>query len=186
MIKGAKVIFLDRDGVINEYPGDKSYVCNWREFKFIPGSIEGIKKLNDSGFKIFIISNQAGIAKGIYSQKDLDDIDKRMLKQLKKRGADIGGIYYCVHHPDQGCSCRKPKIGLLEKAISGLGSPPKSSFFIGDSFFDMKAALNFGAKAILVFSGKEKISNRSNWEFEPDYLFDNLLVAADFLCSRYG
>lgn len=181
-----KVVFLDRDGVINEYPGDKRYVNNWREFKFIPGSVEAIKKLNKSGFNIFIVSNQAGVAKGIYSRKDLDEIDRRMMKQLKKSGADVKGIHYCVHHPDENCSCRKPKVGLLEEAVSGLKEKPEISFFIGDSFYDMKAALSFGAKSILVFSGKEKLSNRSNWEFEPDYLFDNLLVAADFLCSRYG
>jgi len=185
MVEGAKIVFLDRDGVINEYPGDRNYVNNWSEFKFIPGSIEGIRKLNRNGFKTFIISNQAGVAKELFSRQDLERINKNMLKQLKKKGAYLSGVYYCTHRSDENCSCRKPKTRLLEKAVSGLGEKIGATFFIGDSFYDMKAASNFGAKSILVLSGKEKISNRSNWEFEPNYIFDNLLVAADFLCSRY-
>lgn len=181
-----KVVFLDRDGVINEYPGEGRYVTSWEEFKFIPGSIEGIKKLNENGFRLFVISNQAGVGKGIYSQKDLEEINKRMLKKLKQYQVHHLNIYYCTHHPDQNCQCRKPKIGLLRQAISEAGITPEVSFFIGDSFLDMKTALNFGAKSVLVLSGREKISNRSNWEFEPDYVFDNLLLAAHYLCSHYG
>jgi D-glycero-D-manno-heptose 1,7-bisphosphate phosphatase len=184
--KSMKVIFLDRDGVINEYPGDTKYVTSIREFKFIPGSIEGIKKLKEKGFKIFVVSNQAGISKGIYSQKELDNITKKMLDGLKKHKVCIEGVSYCVHSKEENCSCRKPRIGLLEKSLSQCDIKPTLSFFIGDSFMDMKAAKSFGAKSILLLSGKEKISNRSQWEFEPDYIFDNLLVAAHYICSHYG
>jgi histidinol-phosphate phosphatase family protein len=181
-----KVVFLDRDGVINEYPGDTRYVTSWREFKFIPGSIQGIKKLNESGFKLYVISNQAGIRKGIYSQRDLDEITKKMLKNLKKHKAYIEKVYYCTHSQEDNCSCRKPKTGLMHKVVEDLGIKPQVYFFIGDSFRDMKAAKEFGAKPVLLLSGKEKISNRNNWEFEPDYIFDNLLIAAHYLCEHYG
>lgn len=181
-----KVVFLDRDGVINEYPGDTNYVNNCDEFNFIPGSIEGIKRLNACGFKLCVISNQAGVAKGHYTQADLDQIDKKMIRELKKQGAKVEGIYYCTHLTTDNCGCRKPKIGLLKQAVSALGTDPEVSFFIGDSFFDMKAARCFGAKSLLVLTGKEKISNRSQWEFEPDYIFNNLLAAAEHLCSHYG
>lgn len=180
-----KIAFLDRDGVINKYPGDGEYVKGHKEFKFIAGSIEGIKKLYNCGFKIFIISNQAGVAKGLYAQKDLDKINKKIQSQLKKNGVELSGIHYCTHHADENCLCRKPKIGLLEDAVAKLGASPDLAFFIGDSFVDMNAAKSFGAKPVLLLSGKEKISNRSNWEFEPDYVFDNLLIAAYYLCSRY-
>ncbi len=180
-----RVVFLDRDGVINEYPGDAKYVNNKDEFTFIPGSIEGIKKLNVAGFKIFVISNQAGIAKGLYSLEDLEQINEKMLSGLRSQGAYIEGIYYCTHHPQAGCSCRKPKTGLLEKAISDLGAVPDESFFIGDSFKDMKAALGFKAKPILVLSGREKMNNRPNWEFEPDCVLESLFEAADYICSQY-
>jgi len=163
-----KVVFLDRDGVINEYPGDTKYVNNWGEFKFIPGSVEGIKKLNTCGFKLYVISNQAGVSKGVYTQKNLEEINKNMLKEFKTQGAEIKGIYYCTHQTLDNCDCRKPKIGLLKQAIANSGVNPEISFFIGDSFQDMEAARCFGAKSILVLSGKEKESRRAQWEFDPE------------------
>jgi len=181
-----KVVFLDRDGVINEYPGHGEYVTHHREFKFIPGSIEGIKKLREKGFKIFVVSNQAGVNKGLYSQKDLDAITKKMLQGFKRKGVAVDGIYYCTHGSEDNCNCRKPRTGLLEKAIENCAHKAKFTFFVGDSFRDMNAARSFKAKTILVLSGREKISNRRNWEFEPDYIFDNLLLAAHYLCAHYG
>ncbi|UCG35527.1 MAG: D-glycero-beta-D-manno-heptose 1,7-bisphosphate 7-phosphatase [Candidatus Omnitrophota bacterium] len=181
-----KVIFLDRDGVINKYPGDREYIKNVKEFSFIAGSIEGIKKLKEKGFKLFVVSNQAGVAKGIYSKKNLDQIDQKMLRTLKKYSAQIDAVYYCTHREEDDCGCRKPKAGLLHKILSDLNIKPEISFFIGDSFRDMKAAQSFGAKTVLLLSGKEKISNRNSWEFEPDYIFDNLLLAAHYICSHYG
>jgi D-glycero-D-manno-heptose 1,7-bisphosphate phosphatase len=181
-----KVIFLDRDGVINEYPGDRNYVTNQKEFKFIAGSIQGIKKLKDKGFKIFVISNQAGVTKGIYSEKDLEQITKKMINGLKKYKTAVDGIFYCRHREEDSCACRKPNTGLMHEALKGFDKPVTVSFFVGDSFRDMNAAKKFGAKPVLVLSGKEKISNRSKWDFEPDYIFDNLLIASYYICSHYG
>jgi len=181
-----KVVFLDRDGVINQYPGDTKYVNNWGEFKFIPGSIEGIKKLNSCGFKLYVVSNQAGVSKGLYSQEDLDEINENMLKELKVQGTKIDGIHYCTHSKGDNCDCRKPKAGLLRQAVLNSGMTFKSSFLVGDSFMDMEAARCFGAKTLLVLSGKEKASNRDQWEFEPDYVFADLKSAADYLCTHYG
>jgi D-glycero-D-manno-heptose 1,7-bisphosphate phosphatase len=109
-----------------------------------------------------------------------------MVKGLKKKGVEVDGVHYCTHRNEDNCDCRKPKTGLLEEAIKDFVHKTKHTFFVGDSFQDMNAARAFGAKTILVLSGKEKISNRSNWEFEPDYVFDNLLLAAHYLCSHYG
>ena len=179
-----KVVFLDRDGVINEYPGDRDYVKNWQEFSFLPGSIEAIKLFNKNGLKVFVVSNQAGVSKGIYSKEALEDITARMLKEVERNGAYIDGVYYCVHRDEDNCNCRKPKVGLLEEAIKILKDKPEACFFIGDSFRDMKAAKAFGCKAILVLSGKEKIENKDSWEFVPDYVFKNLLEAARYICSH--
>ncbi|MBU2102256.1 MAG: D-glycero-beta-D-manno-heptose 1,7-bisphosphate 7-phosphatase [Candidatus Omnitrophica bacterium] len=181
-----KVIFLDRDGVINAYPGDGGYVKSWKEFKFIPGSIEGIRKLNAKGFKLFVISNQGGVNKGLYTQETLDTMTSRMMRKLTREGAHLDGVYYCIHRSDENCSCHKPKPGMLEAALREHTIKAEMSFFIGDSFMDMEAAQSFGAKPVLVLSGKERISNRSNWKFEPDFIFDNLLVAAHYLCNHYG
>lgn len=182
----AKVVFLDRDGVINKYPGDTQYVSSIEEFEFIGGSIEGVRKFNEKGFKVFIVSNQAGVSKGVYSHQDLDKITRKMQAAFKKKKVFVDAVYYCLHREEDNCSCRKPKTGLLDKSLADFKIKPSESFFIGDSFIDMETAVNFGAKSVLVLSGKEKISNRSNWKFEPEYIFDNLLIAAHYICTRYG
>lgn len=182
----AKIIFLDRDGVINHYPGEGKYVTHQRDFKLIPGSIEAIKKIKKAGFKIYVVSNQSGVSKGLYSQKTLKKINKKLNFWLWLHKTSIDGIYYCEHKDQDNCFCRKPKTGLLEKAIEDIDEEIESSFLIGDSFVDMETAKNFGTKTILLLSGKEKIKNRPNWRFEPDYIFDNLLLAANFLLNNYA
>lgn len=183
-----KVIFLDRDGVIDEYPGDYRYVTKWDEFKFIPGSIKAIKKFNEAGFKVFVISNQAGVAKGVYSQEELDSITEKMLEMIKEAGAYIDSVYYCTHRVEDNCSCRKPKTGLLKQAVAQYEKQfdPDESFFIGDTFMDMNAAKAFGVKPVLVLSGKEKLIHQERWAFKPDYVFDNLFLAAQYICAHYG
>ena len=182
-----KIVFLDRDGVINEYPGDTKYVTRWREFKFLSGAVQAVKKLKEYNFRVFIVSNQAGVGKGLYSQNDLNYITSKMLAYFKKNKAFIDGVYYCTHRKEENCSCRKPKTGLLKKALEDNKIEKfKECYFIGDSFIDMNTARAFGCKSILVLSGKEKISNRRNWEFEPDFIFDNLLVAVHYIVSRHG
>ncbi len=180
------VVFLDRDGVINKYPGDGDYVKSLREFHLIPGSVEGIRKLHAKGFKIFVVSNQAGVGKGIYSQRALDKITAHMLKLLKRQNAHLDGVFYCVHRSEEECNCRKPRTGLLHDIIAKYQLSPTTTYFIGDSFVDMQTARAFGSRAILVLTGKEKISNRKNWEFDPDFICDSLLIAAHYLCEHYG
>ena len=109
------VVFLDRDGVINKYPGDTKYVNSWQEFYFLPGVKQALRKLTESGYRIFILSNQAGVAKGMYSQQGLDEITANMLREVNEAGGSICGVYYCVHRDEDNCSCRKPKIGLFLK-----------------------------------------------------------------------
>ena len=106
-----KAVFLDRDGVINQYPGDTKYVSSWADFHFIPGGKLALKRLKVVGYKIFIISNQAGVAKGIYSEGRLNEITGNMLSELSSAGIEIAGVYYCTHRDEDNCSCRKPKTG---------------------------------------------------------------------------
>lgn len=181
-----KIIFLDRDGVVNRYPGDGKYITHQHDFKLIPGAITAIKKMKKANFKIYIVSNQSGVSKKLYSEKTLQKINRKLKFLLWLHRTSIDGIYYCIHQDKDDCSCRKPKIGLLKKAISNLKEELALSFFIGDSFLDMQTGKKFQAKTILLLSGKEKIKNRSNWKFEPDYIFDNLLLAANFLLNNYA
>lgn len=184
-----KAIFIDRDGVINQYPGDSSYVTSWSEFHFLPKVKSALKKLSNNGFKIFVISNQAGVSKGIYSKGDLDLITKNMLKELNEYKVDIAGVYYCIHRPEDNCSCRKPKSGLIEQAIDKLKEEGQKielerSYFIGDTIRDIETGKRAGLKTILVFSGKEKPENKNFWQSPPDFTARDLEEAADLILKQ--
>lgn len=181
-----KAVFLDRDGVINKYPGHFEYVKSWKEFHFLPGIKPALKKLNSDGFELFVVSNQAGVAKGIYPLKNLQQITKNMLKDLSKTGVNISGVYYCTHCAEDNCSCRKPKTGLVDNVVANLKKEGKDlklaeSYFIGDSLIDMETAKAAGLKAILVFSGKEKPQNQNSWQNRPDFIAQNLSEAVDLI-----
>jgi histidinol-phosphate phosphatase family protein len=181
-----RIVFLDRDGVINEYPGDADYVKSWEEFSFLPKIRQGLKRLNDFGFKIFVISNQAGVAKGIYSKDSLDTITRNMLKELSRDKIEIAGVYYCSHRSEDNCPCRKPKTGLIDMAVSRLktqGIKPEldMSYFVGDTIIDMETGKRAGLKTILIFSGKEKPENKPEWSILPDYTASDLSEAVDLI-----
>lgn len=177
-----KVVVLDRDGVINEYPGDREYVKSWQEFKFLPRAKEAIKMLNDAGFKVCIASNQAGVSKGIYSQKALDDLTARMQQELNLTGARIEEVYYCIHKEEENCGCRKPKIGMLEKAVKDKRA---FSYFIGDTQRDIQTGCDFGAKTILVLSGKIKHEDETkDWPKRPDFIAEDLFEAAQAIINN--
>lgn len=179
-----KAIFLDRDGVINKYPGDKNYVEKLSQFRFLPRVKKAIAKLHKAKFRIFVISNQAGVGKGIFTQGSLDAITRHMCRQIQKAKGKISAVYYCIHPPDANCSCRKPKSGLIDIARKANQINLKKVFFIGDTIRDVKAARLAGCKSILVFSGKEKPSNKENWETQPDFVFRDLYEAAEFILKQ--
>ncbi len=183
------MVFLDRDGVINEYPGDFKYVTSLEQFRLLPGVGLALRKLNDLGFKLHVISNQAGVGKGEYPQKTLDLITQNMLEGLKKYGVDISGVYYCTHRPEDNCSCRKPKAGMIHTVIEQVKSKGgkldiEESFFIGDTMRDIETGKSAGLKTILVFSGKEKPENKSNWQQVPDFTARDLSEAVDIIINR--
>ena len=139
-----KAIFMDRDGVINYNRND--YVKSWDEFEFIPGSIEAIKKINESNRILIVITNQSPIGRGIFTHDTLYDIHTRMLDELGHLGARIDAIYYCPHHPDDNCDCRKPKPGLIIRAANDFNIDLKNSWMIGDSDSDLAAGSVAGCK----------------------------------------
>src|SRR5438128_83985 len=111
-----KVVFLDRDGVINKYLGNGAYETRGKDFHFISGCSEATRELTNREQKIFIISNQAGVGKGVYSLDKIKKIDAKMIKDVKQSGGLVRKSFYCTHTSDAGCDCRKPGIGLLKKA----------------------------------------------------------------------
>jgi len=179
-----KVIFLDRDGVINKYPGYGDYVKNCREFLFLSGVKEAIRKLYLKGFSIFIISNQAGIAKRIFSKEKLKDITKKMLREIAESGGKIKGVYYCPHRSEDNCSCRKPKIGLIQRAIKNKKIDLEDTYFIGDSLRDIETGRNVGCRTILVLSGEAKKKDLKRWSFKPDLITKDLLEATNLILGE--
>ena len=177
-----KMIFLDRDGVINKDPGgwtDHGYVTKPDDFKFIPGAAEAIKRLKVDGYKIYIISNQAGISKGYFTKADLDKVNEHILSEVRKAGGDIDAFYYCPHHDVDNCDCRKPKAGLFRKAAEGKEVEWNNIFFIGDSLRDVQAGLEMGVKTVLVLSGKTGPGDTAQWPVKPDYIKKDLLEAVE-------
>lgn len=188
-MKKVRVVFLDRDGVINKYPGDREYVKSWDEFSFLPRVKEALKQLSALGFKLFVVSNQAGVTKGVYPQENLDNITDKMLDEIVDEGVNISEVYYCTHRPEDNCDCRKPKIGHLKKAVQklkedGLEIDFKESYFVGDTIRDIETGKNAGLRTILVFSGKEKLENKANWQFTPDFSAGDLFEAAGLIIAH--
>lgn len=182
-----KLIFLDRDGVINQYPGDRNYVTSWKEFRFLPNAKKALKDLNKDDFRIVVISNQAGVSKGLYSEQDLSIITKNMIQEINDAGGRIDSVLYCIHQDKDDCNCRKPKTGLVDKTLAECRDqgfslePGEDCFFIGDSIRDIKTGKSAGCRTILVFSGKEKPQNKDNWEVLPDYTTKDLYSAVKLL-----
>ena len=147
---GTKAIFLDRDGVIND--GTLYYTYKISDFTFNEGIFEGLQMLRDAGFIFVVITNQAGVAKGLYTEHDVEVLHKYMCDELQKQGISIAGVYYCPHYPDISgpCECRKPGTLLIEQAIEKFNIDREKSFLIGDGSRDIEAAERAGIKGIKI------------------------------------
>ena len=142
-------IFLDRDGVINRRMVG-GYVARWSEFEFLPRAIDGVVALEAFRAPIIVISNQAGVGKGLVTVENLGDMTERFVAAVRERGGRIDAVYYCPHAPSAECACRKPKPGMLLQAASDWGVDLRSSIFIGDSSSDVAAARAVAAQPVLI------------------------------------
>jgi len=182
-----KVIFIDRDGVINKDPGGwtkYSYVTNPKELVFLPDSIKALKMLTDAGYRIVLISNQAGVSKGYFTEADLEIVNNMIVEQADKAGAKINKAYYCVHQDKDNCDCRKPKTGLFHRALEELGIKADGQYFIGDGKGDIEAGKKMGLRSVLVLSGKSTRSDVGTWTAPPDLVFNDLLEAVRFIIEH--
>lgn len=152
-----KTVFLDRDGTINI---EKNYLYKPEEFEFIKNAPEAIKLLKDHGYQVIVVTNQAGVARGYYTEEDVKHLHTYINEQLRKWDTSIDAFYYCPHHPTAGigkyrveCNCRKPKTGMFEQACRDFEVDKEHSWMIGDNKGDIEAGKNFGLKTILVRTG---------------------------------
>ncbi|MCX8197372.1 MAG: HAD-IIIA family hydrolase [Candidatus Micrarchaeota archaeon] len=171
---GGAAIFLDRDGVINRHRHD--YVKTPAEFEFERGAIEGLKTLSSLGLPLFIVTNQSMVGRGIATKEMLEQIHGKMLSELRLFGVEVADVLICPHRPEENCSCRKPKIGMLLDAKERFGLELKKCFVIGDSTADIAMGKKAGCTTILVstgYGGKDGLYNAT-----ADFVCENLNEAA--------
>jgi len=186
MGRKTQVVFLDRDGVINEFPGNGNYVTKVKNFHFIPRAREALKMLRQAGYTVFVISNQAGVGRGVYSQDKLNRINQRMLTEVEQSGGHIKKAYYCTHKPDSGCNCRKPGIGSIARALQSINRSlrtAKNAFFVGDTKVDIETGFKAGCRTIFVLSGRENRRYMRHWIIKPDYIVKNLYEAVKIIIN---
>tara|TARA_B100000989_G_scaffold189792_1_gene142920 strand:- start:2396 stop:2953 length:558 start_codon:yes stop_codon:yes gene_type:complete len=160
-----KVAFLDRDGVINF---DYGHIGNIKRFDFIPDSLKGMRSLMNLGYKIIIITNQSGIARGLYSEDDFHNLMNQVIKRLRKHSIEILKYYYCPHHPDSNipkykkkCFFRKPQPGMILKAMDDFEIDLDSSFLAGDNITDIISGERAGLKNLCLIDNKNDIIRNS-------------------------
>jgi D-glycero-D-manno-heptose 1,7-bisphosphate phosphatase len=173
-----KLVLLDRDGVINE--DSDEYIKSPEEFHMLPGVPQTIARLNFSGVKCALATNQSGIARGLFTLEGYLQIQQKLNKKLAEHDAYLDGVFFCPHGPDEQCECRKPEPGLLLKALSRFTVMASNAVFIGDSIRDIQAAVRADITPILVRTGNGVATEKSR---HPDLknvaVFDSLVEAVD-------
>jgi D-glycero-D-manno-heptose 1,7-bisphosphate phosphatase len=177
-----KVVFLDRDGTINQDSAD--YIKGWSEFVFLPRSIEALRDLTAAGFTIIVITNQSAIARKLISPQELEKIHSKMKTAVQSQGGKIGDIFFCPHLPDDGCDCRKPAPGLIYQAQQKHDIDLSTAVMIGDSARDIECAHAAGCgRSILVKTGNIQEAQQIMAEkgLHPDYVAQDLYDAARWM-----
>lgn len=175
-----KAVFLDRDGTINR---EKEYLHRPDEFEFVPGAPEAIRMLKDAGFLVVVVTNQSGVGRGYYDEKDVATLHRHMDELLAGYGTSVDAYYFCPHHPVHGkgeyqadCDCRKPLPGMLLRAVADLGIELSLSWMVGDKPADVEAGIAAGCRTALVLTGYGE-GERENVPLDT-LLFADLLQAA--------
>jgi len=176
-----KLVILDRDGVINHDSDD--YIKSPDEFIPIEGSLNAIAQLNHAGFTVVVASNQSGLARGLFDMDTLNRMHDKLHNLLQHEGGHIDAIFFCPHHPDDNCDCRKPLPGMLHQIAERFSVDLRNVTFIGDSLGDIKAAQAAGANFMLVKTGKGKRVIKKGEGIDNIAIFDNLADATAQLIS---
>jgi D-glycero-D-manno-heptose 1,7-bisphosphate phosphatase len=186
-----RAVFIDRDGTISEEVG---YINHPTRFRIFPYAGPAIKLLNGSGWLAIVVTNQAGVARGYFSEDMIRTVHGQLEADLKKEGARLNAIYYCAHHPSVGeppyrfdCDCRKPKAGLILRAADDLDIDLGQSWMIGDRYSDIELARNAGVNSAFVLSGYgrgEWEHQRAQWKHEPDLVAETLLAAIQTIIGQ--
>lgn len=185
-----RAVFLDRDGTINR---DVGYPASWDQIEIFSYSYEAVRRLNQAGFKVVVVTNQSGVARGLIEEAALHEIHRRMSEDFLQNDARIDAFYHCPHHPDgkvpryrSECPCRKPAPGMARRAAKDLGIDPGRSYMVGDKLEDLRFGLNCGAAPILVLTGYGKTSRAdlSGQEREAVHIATDLGDAVNWILKN--
>lgn len=186
-----RAVFIDRDGTLSEEVG---YINHPSRFRLFPYAAAAIKHLSERGWLAVLTTNQAGVARGYFSEEMISSVHEAMTKELERQGARLDAIYYCAHHPSVGeppyrvdCDCRKPRPGLITRAAGDLDINLNESWMVGDRYSDIELARNAGVRSAFVLSGYgrgEWEHQRKTWTHKPDLVAENLLEAVELITSQ--
>ena len=174
-------VFLDRDGTICEEVGYLNHVSRFRMFPFVAAAL---RRLNEAGYAVIVVSNQSGVARGYFPESLVHQVNEVMTQQLFEAGAKVDAVYYCPHASRENCMCRKPKTGMLERAAHEHCIDLRRSFVVGDRYGDTQLAHNAKACGILVRTGYgegELAWHAAKWPAPPDFVASDLTQAVDWI-----
>jgi D-glycero-D-manno-heptose 1,7-bisphosphate phosphatase len=182
---------MDRDGTVCDEVG---YVNHVDRVRLLPRSAAAVRKANDAGFQVVVVTNQAGVARGYFPESLVTDVNDLLRALLAEHGARVDGIYYCPHHPSVGeapyqkdCDCRKPRPGMLRKAADEMGIDLERSYIVGDTIKDVEAGHRVGAISILLLTGYGKGElelHSAGWKKHPHHVAGDLLDAVEWILAR--
>jgi D-glycero-D-manno-heptose 1,7-bisphosphate phosphatase len=178
-----RVVFLDRDGVINENRAD--HVKSWAEFRFLPGALAALRLLTQAEFRIFVVTNQAIVNRGVVAAHVIAEIHQHLQEQAAAQGATITAVRYCPHRPDERCSCRKPQPGMLQSLADEYGFDPHGAYLVGDALSDIAAGKALGCHNVLVRTGRgsHELALMAADTPPPDYVANDLYAAAQWVLN---
>lgn len=180
-MKGAcGFVLLDRDGTIIE---EREYLRDPDQVQLIPGAAEGLRRLRELGLGLIVLTNQSGIGRGYFDEADLTAVHDRLRHLLREEGVELDGVYVCPHRPEDACLCRKPRVGLVERAVREHHFSPVEAFVIGDKISDVELGRSVGATTVLVRTGYGATAEAGE-AIHADYVLDHLADAAAVIQNK--
>lgn len=179
-----KIVFLDRDGVINRFPGKGLYVTRQEDFHFLPRALDAIRLLTQAGCEIYVVSNQGCVSRRLITEKALAQMTGNMMEAVRQHGGRIDKVFYCVHQKTDLCECKKPKLKLFYEAFAGRQPDLNDVFFAGDSEEDIQAGKALGCRTVLVLSGRTTPEDLPGFPLKPDAVKIDLWEAAEWMLQK--
>ena len=185
--KKSNAIFLDRDGTLIL---ERKYLSKVKDVKLFANAVKALKILKKAKYKIILVTNQSGIGRGYFTEKEVKEVHTYLKKMLLKKGVSLDAIYYCPHTPEDKCNCRKPRLGFAKEAQKKFNLDLKKSYAIGDKVRDFVLGQRMGGKGIFVLTGHAKEESKKmisdGIRVSPDYTAKNLMDAADYIVKDRG